>query len=223
MPRRAKFYIFSVIAAGTMILGGAASLWTCPSPLRFFTCLALAILGSTFKVKLPGMEGCISPSFVPLLFAAGTMSWPETAVMAAVAGLVQTLWKAQRTPQLVQVLFNTATLAIAMGGAHALSHAVAPRQVLVQLGAAVTVFEILNTLTVSVVICLVSGSSLSSMWRNCHLWAFPFHLAGAVLAAVWIQSDVAMSVSITLLGAITLYLFSVFYKELVKRAAPAEA
>jgi hypothetical protein len=223
MPKRAKIYALTVIAAGTLFVACAAAFWICPSPLRFLACLCLALLGSTFKVKLPGMESCITPSFVPLLFASGTLSWQETAVMAAAAGITQTLWKAKDRPQLIQVAFNGANLAIAMGAAYAVSHAVAHNQILVELAAAVTVFEVVNTLFVSMVICLVTGSPLNSIWRNCHMWAFPFHLAGAALAAVWIQSDLAMSLSITFLGGLTLYLMSAFYKELVKRAGPVEA
>ena len=143
--------------------------------------------------------------------------------MAAAAGVVQTLWKARRRPVLIQVLFNGANLAIAMGSAYAISHAIAPHQILVQLASAITVFEALNTLSVSTVICLVSRSPLSGIWRNCHLWTFPFHLTGAMLAAVWIQSEFLTSVGITVLGAITLYLLSAFYLELVKRTAQTEA
>ena len=68
MPTQAKSYIFAVLAAGAVMLACAATLWTCQSPIRFLACLCLAILASTFKVKLPGMEGCITPSFVPCSF-----------------------------------------------------------------------------------------------------------------------------------------------------------
>jgi hypothetical protein len=139
------------------------------------------------------MEGCLAPGFVPLLFAAGTMSWQETVVMAGASGIVQTLWKAPRRPVLIQVLFNAANLAISMAAAFAVSHAVAPRQLVAQLAAAVMIFEVVNTLSVSAIICLVSRSSLSGVWRNCHLWTFPFHLAGAAMAAVWVRTDLALS------------------------------
>ena len=71
MPRRAQQYVFALVAAGILTLASAAALWNCQSPIRFFACLCLAVLASTFKVKLPGMEVCISPNLVPLLFSAG--------------------------------------------------------------------------------------------------------------------------------------------------------
>ena len=223
MPIRAKLYAFTVVALGATTLAFAALEWSGDeSLLRFFACLCLALLGSTFKIKLPGMESCITPSFVPLLYAAGTMGWQETTVMAAAAGIMQSLWRAERRPQPIQVAFNGANLAVAMGAAYAISHAVAPHQLLVQLAAAGTVFEVLNTLSVSTVICLFSKAPLSKIWRNCHLWTFPFHLCGAALAALWIHSDIAMSLSITVLGAVTLYLMSAFYQELVERATSVD-
>jgi len=138
-------------------------------------------------------------------------------VIAGAAGIVQSLWRAKKRPQIVQVLFNGANLAIAMGCAYAISHSAAPGQIWGQLAIAVTVFEAINTLSVSTVICLVMDAPLSRVWRNCHLWTFPFHLAGAGLAAVWVQSDLSLSLSVTFLGALTMYLLGVFYQEVVSR------
>ena len=223
MPTRAKQYIFAIVAAGSIILAGAALLWICPSPIRFLTCLCLAVLASTFKVRLPGMDSCITPSLVPLLFSAGTMSWQETFVMAAAAGVVQTLWKPKRRAQAIQVVFNSANLGVSMGLAYGISHAVAPHQILVQLGIAAVVYELLDTFSVSTVIQLLNGAPLANIWRNCHLWTFPYHLAGALVAAVWIQTDLAVGLSLTVLGAVVLYLMSTFYQELIHRVAPSTA
>ena len=222
MPMRAKSYVFTVIAAGSVTLVFAAALWNSQLPIQFLACLCLALLASTFKVKLPGMEGCITPNFVPLLFAAGTMTWQETVVIAAAAGVMQTLWKAKKPPQLIQVFFNGANLALSMGTAFAISHEVSPNQILVQLGIAAIVYEVLNTLSVSMVIQLITGAPLAGVWRNCHLWTFPYHLAGALVAAVSMHTELAMGLSVTVLGAVALYLMSTFYQEFVKRAAPAE-
>src|SRR5271170_125288 len=98
MLKQANFFILTVAAAGAVTVGFAAALWTCPSPTRFLACLCLALLGSTFKVKLPGMETSIAPNIVPFLFAASTLSWQETVVMAAVSGALQTLWRPRRPP-----------------------------------------------------------------------------------------------------------------------------
>ena len=221
MPKRAKQYVFAIGAAGCLTLTCAAALWICQSPIRFFACLCLTALASTFKVKLPGMDGCISPSLVPLLFAAGTMSWQETFTLAALAGVLQTLWKPKGRPQAIQVLFNGANLSLSMGCAYAISHGLAPSQILVQLGIAAVVYEVLDTPSVSTVIQLIGGGSLAGIWRNCHLCTFPYHLAGVVVASLWMQTDLAMGLSLTVLGAVALYLMNTCYQELVNRAAPS--
>ena len=78
-----------------------------------------------------------------------------------------------------------------------------------------------NTLSVSTVIQLVTGNPLTAIWRNCHMWTFPYHLAAAIVAAFWIQADLAMGLSLTLLAALALYLMNSFYQELVSRADSA--
>jgi hypothetical protein len=222
MPTPAKFYISAIVAAGSVLLAGAALLWSCPFPFRFLACLCLAVLASTFKVKMPGMESCITPNFVPILFAAGSMSWQETVVMTAVAGVVQTIWKPKGRLQAVQIFFNGANLALSMGSAYALAHWMAPNQVLVQLGIAAIMYEVLDTLSVSAVIQLITQAPLRAIWRNCHLWTFPYHLAGAVVVSFWLQADLIVGLSFTVIGALALYLMSMFYQELVNRAAPGE-
>lgn len=102
MPTGAKLYAYAVVAAGAITVAIAATPWSCQSQMRFLAALCLAVLASTFKVKLPGMEGCIAPSSVPLLFAAGSHR--------LVSGIIQTLWKPKGRPQAVQVFFNGTNL-----------------------------------------------------------------------------------------------------------------
>src|SRR5450432_719542 len=130
MTKQAKLYAYAVIATGAVTIACATALWQCQSATRFIVCLRLALLGSTLKVTLPGIEGCISPSFIPLLFSAGMMSWQETVVMAALSGILQTLWNPKRPPMTVQVLFNSANLSMAIGIGFAVAHTLAANQIL---------------------------------------------------------------------------------------------
>jgi hypothetical protein len=223
MPKQATVYAYAVVAIGALSFVAAALQWTSQSPTRFVICLLLALLGSTMKVKLPGTETCVCPSFVPFLFAVGTMSWQEAVVIAAAGGILQTLWKPKRKPMPIQVFFNAANLLIAVGVSHAVSSALAQNQTGVRLAIAAVVFDVLNTLNVATVLCLLSGSPLSGVWRSCHFWAFPYHLVGAALAAVWAQTETAVGFSVTAIVAVTLYLMSAFYQELVARNGMREA
>ena len=217
MPKKALLFALGVIIAGAGAFAAGLSLWSSASPTAFLFCLGLAVLAATFKVPVPGMTGTISPSVVPVLFAVGTMSWQETVVISALAGLTQCLWRPKRAPAKVQILFNGANFALSGGVAYSVSHRVAGSAPHMTLLAAAIVFQLVDTLTVATVLSLLQGESLRSIWRNCHLWSFPYILAGGAFAAVWVQSDLPASFGITVLCATAMYLMSTFYREIVER------
>lgn len=219
MLQRVQIYAGCTVFAGALTLAAAAVQWNSNSLSSFLICLLLALIAATFKVTIPGLNSCITPSFVPIFLALGSMGWQETVVIAALAGLVQSIWqpKQGRLTNL-QILFNVATLALASGSAYAVSHAVAAPKSLGLFLVAATVFQLVNVLTVSGVLCLVAGDSLRRIWQNCHFWSYPYHLAGAGLAAVWSQTESATATgSLAVLCAVMLYLMSVFYGELTRR------
>ena len=184
----------------------------------FTGCLALALVGAAFKVRVPGIAGTLSPSCVPILFAVGTMTWQETVVIALLAAFVQCLWRAQRRPTLLQIAFNAAALSLSSGIAYAVSHSLAARAPLVLFAAAALVYQVANAAAVATILCLLEGGPLSSVWRNCHLWSFPYHLAGGAVALVWAQAAMPAGVSVSVLVALTLYLMKTFYGEIVARS-----
>src|SRR5438045_6012867 len=67
MPSQAKAYIALVIGAGTLLSLLAAGSWSSVNLRPFAIYLGLAALASALKVRIPGMEGTISPNFVFLL------------------------------------------------------------------------------------------------------------------------------------------------------------
>ena len=111
MPGAARMYLTGVVAAGLIVLAAAALHWQSQNPIGSVICLALAVLASTLKIRLPYVQGTLTPAFVLLLATIAQLSLAETAVMAAVVGVVQVLWRPAR-PMLAQVLFNPACLAL---------------------------------------------------------------------------------------------------------------
>lgn len=218
MPKRAFIFAVSISVAGGLTVAAAVSLWPSPSLAVFFACLGLAVLGATFKVQLPGMIGTISPSVVPVLFAAGRLSWQETVVIATLAGIVQCVWRPKQTPVKLQVLFNGANMALSSGVAYGVSHRVAGSAPLFLYLVAAIVFYLVDTFTVATILSLLEDAPLTPIWRNCHLWSFPYILAGGGFAALWAQANVAASFSVAVLCATLLYLMSTFYREVVARA-----
>jgi len=183
MPLRAKLYIAFVIAAG------AAILLLCPAHLelqhleRFSQCLILALLASTFKVRLPGLKNTIAPSFVLFLIALDALEFDEVIIIAVLSCLMQCLWRPKTKPKAVQIVFSLASTTISIALAFVLTsvlraaHAVVPELVL-----ASAVFFAVNSGLTSAVVALVRGQRLLELWSNCHRWAFPYYLVGSILA-----------------------------------------
>src|SRR5271156_6130593 len=106
MPIRAKIFIAIITAAGAALLATALLHWHDNSLLQFACFVLIAILASTMKVRLPGMESTMSVHFLVILLSVLELSLGETLVIGCAAALVQSVWKTKRRPQAVKVIFN---------------------------------------------------------------------------------------------------------------------
>jgi hypothetical protein len=150
-----------------------------PHAARFLQFLVLAILASTFKIRLPGMEGTISLNFVMFLIGISTLTLTETVLMASVAMLVQSVWRSKKRPKVLQILFNVSALAISVTGAYLASQTRQAQTQVPALVVAAIVLFVLNTWLVSLVVALTSGESIMGIWRNCNQWTFLYYLMGS--------------------------------------------
>ena len=221
MPKPALIYAWTVVAIGAIVAAASGLLWQTTNAPAFGLCLGLAVLASTFKVKLPGFDGTISPAFVFQLVAAAQFTGPEMVAIGMAAALVQCLWKHSSKPSFVQVAFNASTVAISSGLAYALAHQTpaetgAVAQTLM-LGVAGLVLLVVNTMMVSVVVCLLRNTPIHTAWRSLQFWAFPYYLAGGILASVWVHIVTRPSATLAVLAAISVYLLSVCYREAMQR------
>jgi hypothetical protein len=189
MPKTAKTYIALVIAAGAAVLLLAAGSWPSANFKQFVVYLGLAALASTLKVRIPGMEGTISPNFVFLLLGMTACSFSEVVVMSLAAALVQSVWASTKRPRLVQVAFSAATLMVSSAVAYKLSH------LLVLSGnggessvpfvlLAGSVYFPLNSALVSIVIGLVNGHPLRQVTQQCYAWVFRHFMGGILFAGL---------------------------------------
>ena len=219
MTKPALIYAWSVVAVGATVAIASALLWRTSDAPAFWICLALAALASTFKVKLPGFDSCIAPSFVFQLVAAEQLTGPETVAIGIVSALVQSLWKRQTKATFIQVAFNAATLGISSGLAFLMAHSGQTGAVehILMLSIAGLVLLVVNTVMVSVVLCLIQSTPIRAAWRSLQFWAFPYYLAGGVLASVWVHALDRPSATFAVLAAISVYLLSVCYREALQR------
>jgi hypothetical protein len=224
MPKTAKTYIALVIASGAAVLLFAAGAWSTVNLQQFVIYLGLAALASTLKVRIPGLEGTMSPNFVFLLLGMASCRFSEVVVISLAAALVQSFWAAAKRPRLVQVAFSAATLMVSSAVAYKLSH-------LLLMGSAGgdssvpfvllagSVYFPLNSALVAIVIGLVDGQRLGQVLQRCYEWVFR-HFMGGMLFAGLISGAYSPSMAwrgaLVLLPAVVLAFF--YYRHRAARA-----
>lgn len=227
MSKQAKYYIASVISLGFAVVALALFQRDFQNLNRFLAYLALALLGSTMKVRLPRITGTISVSFLFILVGIASFTFTEAILLGCVAAPIQSLWRAKNRPKPVQVFFNTACLAIAIGLAFAGSHwihmAAGGRSLAILLAQAASLFFVTNTGLVAGVVSLVEGKSFRRLWGNCYAWSFPLYLVGAAIAGLVCVTGQSVGWGRALLLLPLMYLCHLWYRIHVENVARAEA
>jgi hypothetical protein len=187
MPRTAKVYIALILGSGAAVLLSAAGSWSSASVPQFLTLLVFAAVSSTLKVRIPGVEGTMSPNFVFLLLAMITCSFSELMAIALAAALVQSVWAARR-PRLVQVMFSAAALVLSAAAARESSRLIfgpdaghSPVAFVVLAG---SLYFALDTAMVATVIGLADGKPLVRVGQICWQCVFPYFMGGIVFAGL---------------------------------------
>lgn len=185
MSSMAKLYIFTVLLAGAALaVCCALAPWQGDSR-RLAAFILVTLLASALKVKLPGLESTVSAGFVIFLVAAAQFSLAEGCLLAGISALIQCYWKSRARPSLVQVAFNVSALALSVAAAFWLSPLVVSRTLIPAFAVvAATIYFVSNTLIVSAVVGLVSGTPVLDVWQRCHAGVFPYYLVGAAVASV---------------------------------------
>jgi diguanylate cyclase (GGDEF)-like protein/putative nucleotidyltransferase with HDIG domain len=206
------------------VLGAAAALpamldFHSADPARYLSCLLVALLASGLKVSMPTLTGTLSVNFLFVLVGILELSLPETMLLGCSATLLQCVWKPPKRPTLTQIVFNVATVAIAVIAGYRVYHSPLlegqrieePLRIL----AATAAFFLLNSLPVAAVISLTEHQPLIRVWRECYFWALPYYLVGAGIAGVfhltnrligWQSSTLALPVVYLIYRAYRLYL-----------------
>jgi len=173
---------------GLVCLATALSQWQFTDPVKFTCYLIAALLASSLKVSLPGIEGTLSVNFLFTLLGILELSLPQTLVIGLASTLAQFYWKPARRVKLVQLIFNlsqvTVSSAVAYGAYQLIViyvlHAPGPLALLV---AAITHFGC-NTAAMSTIIGLTEDKPIPKVWTASYLWSFPYYMVGAAAAGL---------------------------------------
>jgi putative nucleotidyltransferase with HDIG domain len=162
--------------------------WQSSDPVKFGCYLIAAVLASSLKVTLPGIEGTLSVNFLFTLLGILELGYSETLVIVLASTLGQAYLRRKQQVKLVQFAFNWSQLTISSAiayGAYKLVaiyilHAPGPLALLV---AAITHFSC-NTAAMSTIIGLTENKSVAKVWNDSYLWSFPYYMVGAAAAGL---------------------------------------
>jgi len=222
MPSLAKAYIAIIAAVATVVLIVVASRWNPENLAHFVLFFALAMVASAMKIRLPGFKTTISTNFVFILVGIGLFSFGETVLIGLGGALVQSLWKTQTRPKVVQVLFNAACLTVCTAAAFWASRGVLAMLGLNSLASMMVlgacVYVVMNTGLVSLVISLADGRPLKELWSSCYEWTFPYFLVGAAVAGLASAAGHGTNLGVTLLVVPAMYFVYLYYRMHIIRA-----
>lgn len=188
MPFRAKAFIAFTVTLGTAGIVIASLQWHSENLLKFACYLAIAVLASTLKVKLPGMDSTMSVHFLFVLLGVLELTLAETLIIGCTAALVQCVWKTTRRPDPIKVVFNVLGL---MSTAICLTYLVyhfsagyLKGSFTLLLLVTSCAYFVGNTVPLAIVIALAEGRSMRKIWSETYFWGLPYNLAGAALVGV---------------------------------------
>ena len=185
MPAKAKLYLTLNISLGCLVLVLSWNQWQSTDPTRFLTYFLFCLLGSTLKVRLPGVTGTLSVNFLFMLLGVLHFSLGEIVLMATSGALVQSYWHAVERPRPIQVGFNVASMSIAVFAAYQTFNGLQALGLwegsALPLVCTSLAFFAVNTISVSGILALVGNQSLITIWKECYFWSFPYYCLGACL------------------------------------------
>jgi hypothetical protein len=183
MPKRAIAFVLVTAGCGSAVLAHSLRHWQSEDLLKFICYLAIAMLASTMKIRLPGIDSTMSVHFLFVLLGVLELSLAETLVIGCAAALLQSYWKTKNPPETIKVMFNVLSMTANAVWLTYLAYHFAESRLrnsgpLMLLIAACTYF-IMNTVPLSVVIALSQRASLRTIWSETYFWSFPYYLIGA--------------------------------------------
>ena len=184
----ARAYIAGLSLAGFVVLVLALAHWQTSDPVKFVCYLIAALLASSLKVGLPGIEGTLSVNFIFTQLGILELSLSETLLIGLAGVLGQFYWRPARQIKPVQLIFNLAQVTVCSAAAYGTYQLVASRILhapgpLALVVAAVTQFAC-NTTALSIIIGLTEAKSIRKVWGENHLWLLPYYMVGAAAAGL---------------------------------------
>src|ERR1700688_3260843 len=205
MSIRARLFIGATAALGMWALAHALLHWQSVDLARFVCYLLVAVLASSLKVQLPGIDGTMSVNFLFILLSVLELNLPETLVLGCTATLAQCLFGTRQKLVPIKIVFNVFgmmanAIVVSYFAYHSLQR-VLGAGTLPLLVITALIFFVANTVPIAVVISLTEGKPAHKVWADCHFWSFPFYMVGAavVFAVGFVSKQVGWQTSLLVL------------------------
>ena len=170
-----------------ILLGIAVGCWTVlnwnpDGELRYGAYLVSALIASLLKVRMPGVTGTVSVSFLFVLIGIVDLGVPEAVSVAALSMAAQCIWRTQRRPTAMQVTFSISSVTIATyvsSRIYSYAHGIMLEPL--ALGVLAFVYYYTNTFPVAGIIALTESKRLWTVsGRN--RWLLPYYAGATSLA-----------------------------------------
>ena len=188
MSKAAQSVIAVVVLAGASSLGYALLMWRRDDLLQFVIFLALSIIASRIKLRLPGLDGNMSMN-LPLTIISTLVFSPSKAVLiTGISTCVQCLPKSLDRRKLLQLVFSVCNMMNAVALAYLVLHYRTVRHVLfaapLRLIVAAAVLLVAEILPVAGMIALTSPAKFKNTSASLLQLTFPFFVLSAGLAEI---------------------------------------
>jgi putative nucleotidyltransferase with HDIG domain len=185
---RARVFIAAMAMAASGCLIAAPFHTHQSDPVKFACYMVAALLASSFKVSLPGIEGTLSVNFLFTLLGVLELSLPQTLLIGLGGTLAQFYWKPARRLMPVQLVFNLSQVTVSSAAAYGTYQFVATRILhepgpLALVAAAVAHFAC-NTAAMSTIIALTENKPIAKVWTDSYQWSFAYYMVGAAAAGL---------------------------------------
>lgn len=192
-PARAYVVAVGLVGGGVLLLS-IAQLVTAPIDFRWFVLVGLTLLTGSITVKIPSVAATLSVSEA-FVFSAFMLFGPAAGiVIAALDGLVISLWLQKRQQPLYRVVFNATAPALSIfvaswvyrwSGAPGIdSPDFKITQIIVPLCAFAASYFLANTLLIAGAIALEQRLSAIRVWKQNFAWLWLNYFSGASMASL---------------------------------------
>ena len=198
LSSRARAYVVGIAVLGGGILVGAVyQLIATSVDERWFILVALTLLTGSVTVKIPSVAATLSVSEAFVFSAFLLFGAPAGIVLAALDGLVISLWLQKRKQPTYRVIFNATAPALSIFVAAWVYRALGPpsigdpgfqiTQILVPLCAFAASSFLANTVLIAVAIALEQGTSAVEVWKRNFVWLWLNYFSGASMASLLVS------------------------------------